>query len=312
MFRVMRKILLWLSRNRKAQGMIAALPVSRRVARRFVAGERLEEALAVMQKLNASGLAGSLDHLGEMVSTEAEAAAATDAYIEILDVLKERGLRCGVSVKLTDLGLGLGVDKARANAHRIVARAARLDRFVRIDMESSDAVDRTLAIYRDLRREFDNVGTVLQVYLHRTARDLGELIQEGIADLRLVKGAYDEPPEIAYRGRERIRKAYRDALRTIWDAGARSRGARVAVATHDADLVEYARALAREREISPGDFEFQFLYGIRRELAERLRAEGYGVRLYVPFGSRWYSYFMRRLAERPANLWFFLRALVGD
>jgi proline dehydrogenase len=152
----------------------------------------------------------------------------------------------------------------------------------------------------------------VQADLHRTGGDLTELIREGIADLRLVKGAYAEPPTIAYRGRERIRKAFGDALRTIWDADARAKVARAAVATHDSELVDYARALARERQIPSADFEFQFLHGIRRELAERLAAEGYGVRLYVPFGSRWYSYFMRRLAERPANLSFFLRALVGD
>lgn len=311
MYNVMRKVLLLLSRSSRAQEFIVAMPLTRRVARRFVAGEQLDDALAVIEALNARGMAATLDHLGENVTTEVEATAAADAYVEALDAIYQRDLHSGVSLKLTHLGLDLGDEVAYANVRRIVARAAEVNRFVRIDMESSAYVDRTLAIYRRLRQEFPNVGAVVQVYLHRTPEDVQALIAEGMANLRLVKGAYDEPASIAHRDRQRIREAYFQTLQVMWEPEAREKGARVAVASHDDAIINYAKTLARRRNVSANEYEFQFLYGVRRDLAAQLVAEGYRMREYVPYGSQWYPYFMRRLAERPANLLFFLRALVG-
>lgn len=311
MYDAVRRFLLAMSRNPRMQERIVAFPPSRRVARRFVAGETLDDALAVIRALNSRGMAATLDHLGENVETVEDARAAADAYLEALDAIHRYGLRSGVSVKLTHLGLDLGDEVAYENLHRIVDKAADVGRFVRIDMESSAYVDRTLAIYRRLRREFDNVGAVVQAYLHRTPEDVRQLIEEGIADLRVVKGAYDEPPDIALQGRARIREAFFALLRQLWAPEARERGSVVAVASHDEAVIRYACTLAVRQGVGKDEFEFQFLYGVRRDRAESLVAEGYRMRLYVPYGSQWYPYFMRRLAERPANLFFFLRALVG-
>ncbi len=311
MYSVVRRLLLALSRSARAQSFVLHFPPARRVARRFVAGETLEDALEVIARLNAQGMAATLDHLGENVTTPEEAEEAAQAYVDALEAIHARGLDSGVSVKLTHLGLDLGEDVAYENLRRIVAKAAEVERFVRIDMESSAYTDITLALYRRLRREFDNVGTVVQAYLYRTPQDVAQLIEEGIANLRLVKGAYDEPPSIAIQQRERIREAFFALLRQMWAPEARARGSFAAIGSHDEAIIQYAIALARRLDLSPGEYEFQFLYGIRRDRAETLVRDGYRMRIYVPFGSQWYPYFMRRLAERPANLLFFLRALVG-
>lgn len=311
MDKIVRRMLLAMSRNPRMQERIVAFPPSRRVARRFIAGETLDDALAVIRRLNARGLVATLDHLGENVTTVDDARAAADAYLEALDALHRHNLRSGVSVKLTHLGLDLDEDVAYENLCRIAEKAAKVGRFVRIDMESSAYVDRTLALYRRIRQEFDNVGAVVQAYLHRTPEDVRQLIELGIADLRVVKGAYDEPPDIALQNRTRIRKAFSALLRQLWAPEARAKGSVVAVASHDEALIRYACTLAARQGVGKDEFEFQFLYGVRRDRADSLVAEGYRMRLYVPYGSQWYPYFMRRLAERPANLFFFLRALVG-
>ena len=285
-----------------------ALPPAQRVARRFVAGERLEDAIAVIRSLNAQGMRATLDYLGENVLSETAARAAADAYVDALTAIHQEGLQSGVSVKLTHLGLDLGEDVAYENVRRVVARAAEVGRFVRIDMESSAYVDRTLAIYRRLRREFSNVGAVVQAYLYRTPEDVAALVQEGIADLRLVKGAYDEPPTLAWQDRQRIREAFFALIRQLWEPAARARGSRIAVASHDEAIINYTCTTAQRMGIPPDAFEFQFLYGVRRERARSLVTAGYRMRIYVPYGTHWYPYFMRRLAERPANLIFFLRA----
>ncbi len=311
MYNVVRRFLLAMSRDPRMQERIVAFPPSRRVARRFVAGETLDDALAVIRTLNKQGMKATLDHLGENVVTVEDARIAANAYLEALEAIDQEGLQSGVSVKLTHLGLDLGDEVAYENVRRIVEKAAQVGRFVRIDMESSGYVDRTLALYRRLRQEFDNVGTVVQAYLYRTPGDVSHLIEEGIADLRLVKGAYDEPSDIAIQGRQRIREAFFALLRQMWTPEARARGSVVAIASHDEAVIRYACTLASRVGVGKDEFEFQFLYGIRRDRAEQLVAEGYRMRLYVPYGSQWYPYFMRRLAERPANLFFFLRALVG-
>ncbi len=311
MYNVVRKALLALSRNAHMQSTLVRFPPSRRVARRFVAGETLDDAVEVIRTLNANGMKATLDHLGENVTTPDEAREAAEAYVRALEAIGQAELGSGVSVKLTHLGLDLAQDLAYENLRRIAAKAREVGRFVRIDMESSAYTDITLEMYRRVRREFDNVGAVVQAYLYRTPDDVARLIEEGIANLRLVKGAYDEPAHIALQERDRIREAYFALLRQMWAPEARARGSRVAVASHDEAVISYALALAQRQGLTPDDYEIQFLYGIRRDRATELVQAGYHMRIYVPFGSQWYPYFMRRLAERPANLLFFLRALVG-
>ncbi len=312
MYNVVRKVLLAMSRDPHMQKRIVAFPVSRKVARRFVAGEHLDDALAVIRELNQRGMTATLDHLGENVTNPEEAQSAADAYVDALDAIGKENLQSGVSVKLTHLGLDLDHDLAYENLSRIVDKAAEVGRFVRIDMESSNYVDITLDMYRRIRQTYNNVGTVVQSYLRRTPSDVAQLIEEGIADLRLVKGAYDEPETIAYKDRQRIREAFIALIRQMWEPEARAKGSRVAVGSHDEAIIQYACSLASRMNVPRDEFEFQFLYGIRRDRAAQLVAEGYRMRLYVPYGSQWYPYFMRRLAERPANLLFFLRALVGS
>jgi len=308
----MRPALIALSRNKAVQDLIVGVPISRQMARRFVAGETLEDALAAVRSLNAQGMMATLDHLGENVATEAEAIAAADEYLTALDALFANGLNCNVSVKLTQMGLDLGDDFCFANVARILRRAAELGSFVRVDMEGSPYTERTIAIYRRLRRKFDNTGIVIQAYLHRSQADVEGLIADGTGHFRLCKGAYDEPETIAYRERPRVTQALNDLARTCLDPLSHERGAYAAVASHDEDVINFVRAYAYQHDIPPSAYEFQMLYGIRRELQARLVQGGYRMRVYVPYGTHWYPYFMRRLAERPANLLFFMRALVGN
>lgn len=309
---LMRTTLIALSRSRGLQDLIVRVPVSRRMARRFVSGETLEEALAAVLNLNRQGMLATLDHLGENVTGHAEAIAAADEYLLALEALQQAGARCNVSVKLTQMGLDLGEDFCFSNVSRIVRRAAELGNFVRIDMEGSPYTERTLAIYRRLRQSHRNVGIVVQAYLHRTEADVQALINEGIGHFRLCKGAYDEPATIAYRERSRVTQALNDLVRLCLSAESRAKGAYTAVASHDEAVINFTRACVAQHNIPPAAYEFQMLYGIRRELQTQLVQAGYRMRIYVPYGTHWYPYFMRRLAERPANLLFFLRALVGD
>jgi proline dehydrogenase len=261
-----------------------------------------------------------LDHLGENTATEPEAIAAADEYLLALEALHAAQVdqpaggrsRCNASVKLTQMGLDLGEDFCTSNVSRILNLAQEHGNFVRIDMEGSPYTERTLAIYRRLRQRFDNTGIVIQAYLHRSQADVEALIAEGIGHFRLCKGAYDEPPDIAYREPQRVTQALNDLVRTCLEPLAMARGAFAAVASHDEDVLNFVRAYAYQHGIPATAFEFQMLYGIRRELQARLMQQGHTVRIYVPYGTHWYPYFMRRLAERPANLLFFLRALAGD
>jgi len=309
---IMRTALISLSRNRALQDAIVRVPVSRRMARRFVAGETLEEAIAAVLDLNERGMVATLDHLGENVASEADAAAAADDYLLALESLKAAGAKCNVSVKLTQMGLDLCDDFCYENFRRVVGRAAELDNFVRVDMEGSPLTERTLAVYRRLRREFDNVGIVIQSYLHRSQADVEALITEGIGHFRLCKGAYDEPATIAYREHPRVTQALNELVSTCLAPESRAKGAYCAVASHDEEVVNFTRAYAYQNNVPSTAYEFQMLYGIRRELQNELLQRGYTVRIYVPYGTHWYPYFMRRLAERPANLFFFLRALAGN
>ncbi len=309
---IMRTTLIALSKNKVLQDLIVRIPVSRKMARRFVPGETLADAIAVVKQLNSQGILASLDHLGENVASETEALAAADEYLVALDALDTAGGDCNVSVKLTQMGLDLGDDFCFANVSRIVARAAELGNFVRVDMEGAPYTERTIGIYRRLRATYSNTGIVIQAYLHRSQGDVEALIADGMGHFRLCKGAYDEPETIAYRERPRVTQALNELARTCLLPGARAKGAYAGIASHDEGVINFVRAYAYQHDIPPQDYEFQMLYGIRRELQTALARGGYRMRVYVPYGTHWYPYYMRRLAERPANLLFFLRALVGD
>jgi len=275
----------------------------RRAVRRFVAGETIDDAINVIRELNAQGIVATLDHLGENVETQDDARRATDDYLKVLDAIGTSGVQSHVSVKLTALGLDLGDDLCRANVACILAKAKAIGAFVRIDMESIEYTDRTLAIYRSLHQEFDNVGIVIQSYLYRSEADIAALCQEG-AKVRLCKGAYKEPPDKAFPKKADVDASYVRLMKMLLSAEARAKGACGAIATHDPKMIEATRQYAAEQMVPRDEFEFQMLHGIRRDLQHELAADGYAMRVYVPYGTEWYPYFMRRLAERPANLWF--------
>jgi proline dehydrogenase len=274
-------------------------------AGRFVAGETLDESVLAMRRLNDRGLYANTTLLGEGVRDEAEARAVVVEYEGVISRLVDEGLRANVALKLTHLGLELGEEIAFANVKQLVEHARRLGAFLRIDMEQSAFVDPTLRIYRRLRDEgLDNVGTVLQAYLYRSERDLADLLPLQ-PNLRLVKGAYLEPADIAYPHKADVDAAYVRLLETSLAGGGYT-----AIATHDERLVEHAIRFTSERGIDRDRFEFQMLYGVRPGLQRSIAAEGYKVLVASPFGPDWYPYLMRRLAERPANLGFFLKNLV--
>ena len=274
-------------------------------AARFVAGESLDAAVPVLGRLNEQGLLTNTTLLGEGVRDEAETREVVAAYREVLDRIHAEGLRTNVALKLTHLGLSIDEDLAQRNLAELIEHAAQRENFVRIDMEESRHVDATLRIYRSLRESgHDNVGAVLQAYLFRTEADLDALLPLA-PNLRLVKGAYLEPPEVAYPRKRDVDAAYVRLLEASLAAGGFT-----AVATHDETLIEHTIAFARERGIPPERFQFQMLYGIATRLQLDLVGRGFDVLVATPYGPEWYRYLMRRLAERPANLLFLLRNLV--
>ncbi len=308
---ITRTIFLALSRSPRFKSVALRLPLAHTMAGRFVAGERLEQAIAAVHALNRQGLLATLDHLGENVTTESEAHGAAREVLELLDAIQSGGIQSGVSLKLTQMGLDLSPALAADNLERVVAHAAGMGRFVRIDMESSDYVQRTLDHFEALWPRHRNVGVVIQSYLYRSAADVARLTSLG-ASVRLVKGAYDEPPEVAYAQKADTDANFVRLMDQLFSPEAQAAGVFPAIATHDERLIAWARDCARERNIPPNRFEFQMLYGIRSGLQRQLAADGYRVRVYTPYGEQWYPYFMRRLAERPANLLFFLRNLLKD
>ena len=274
-------------------------------AARFVAGQTLDECVAVLRRLNDAGLHANTTLLGEAIPDAAGAAAVADEYRRILDRLVAEKLRANVALKLTHLGLSFDEETAYGNVERLVAHAAGLGTFIRIDMEQSEFLEATLRIYERLRAAGHNsVGTVLQTYLYRTPNDLERLLPLG-PNLRIVKGAYLEPAEIAFPEKRDVDRAYLD----IVEQGLRG-GAYIAVATQDEAIIRKVQRLAEREGIGRDRFEFQMLYGVRPALQRSIAAEGYKVLVATPFGPDWYPYLMRRLAERPANLGFFLRNLV--
>jgi proline dehydrogenase len=269
-----------------------------------VAGETLDQALAVARKLNAEGITVTLDALGESVYTLEEAAEARDVYLRTLDAINRNGIQGGVSLKLTQFGLDLSYDQCLANVEQLVCRAAQLGNFVRIDMESSDYTDRTLDLVHTLHARHGAVGVVIQSYLYRSKADIEKLCAAKIG-VRLCKGAYLEPAAVAFPRKSDVDRNYLELARYLLECGVYP-----GLATHDEAVIRQICQFVTERKIPRDRFEFQMLYGIRRDLQRRLVAEGYHLRLYVPFGKAWYPYYMRRLAERPANVFFMLRNLL--
>lgn len=298
-----RAALMFLSRREGLKDVATHVPALARVARRFIAGERLEDAVAAVKELNARGLTVSFDHLNETVRDPTEAAEEVREYLRLLARIDQVGARGNVSLKLTQCGLLFDRELALANARQVVAEAARRHTFVRIDMEQSAVTQPTLDIVRALHREFGqaHVGAVLQSSLYRTEADAHALCAEGIR-IRLCKGAYLEGPDVAYPDKRDVDESYLRTMRVLLDSGLYH-----GIATHDERMIDETLAYARQKGLEPGVFEFQMLYGIRRDLQERLVKEGHPVRVYVPYGTHWYPYFMRRLAERPANVWFVLK-----
>lgn len=297
----MRSIFLFLSRQRHLRRWVETSRLAQRLSARFVAGPTLDDALRVGRRINNEGIVLTLDHLGESVTSLGEAAQARDVYLRALTAIHEHGVRGNVSLKLTQFGLDLSADACRANVAQLVERAASLTGFVRIDMESSEYTDRTLGLVEDLYAQYGSVGTVIQAYLYRSRKDIERLCARRIR-VRLCKGAYLEPASVAFARKADVDRNYLDLMRLLLDQSDQP-----AIATHDERIIDQTKAYAARKGIGRDRFEFQMLYGIRRDLQRRLVAEGYRLRLYVPFGGAWYPYLMRRLAERPANLFFLAR-----
>jgi proline dehydrogenase len=276
---------------------------AKRLATRFVAGDTLDQALAVSRRLKDEGISVTLDRLGESVTTLDEAAEARDEYLRTLDGMHAAGLPGNVSLKLTQFGLDLSYDQCLANVDRLVGRAHELESFVRVDMESSEYTDRTLELVHTLHERYPRVGVVIQSYLYRSKADVEKLCDRRIR-VRLCKGAYLEPAAVAFPNKADVDRSFVELMRLLLD-----RGEYPAIATHDPAMIDATEQYAAERKLPKDAFEFQMLYGIRRDLQSQLVGEGYRLRLYVPYGQAWYPYYMRRLAERPANVLFILRNL---
>jgi proline dehydrogenase len=283
----------WIKHSRLTQGLI----------RRFIAGEDLETALRITRQLNQEGFLVALDYLGEDTRREEDANYAAEQYITLLEQIHKNGVNSCISIKLTQLGLDLGDAIARRNLEKVLIAARELNNFVWVDMESSKHTQAILDLFCELYPRYPHSGTVLQSYLYRTPQDLERLIALG-ARIRLVKGAYAEPKEVAYPDKRSVDRQFKIQMERLLE-----KGKEPAIATHDTRLISHAKRYAAELGLSKTQFEFQLLYGISRELQKRLVAEGYRTLIYVPYGEQWYPYFSRRLAERPANLYFILRSL---
>jgi proline dehydrogenase len=279
--------------------------LSRRVARRFVAGESLDDAVEVARQVNDAMQLASLDLLGENVSDEAGARQAAENYLAIFERIEREKLDSNVSLKLTQLGIDLNENLCQELLEKIVARATAQQNFVRIDMEGSPYTERTVEMAKRVRAKYAAVGTVMQAYLYRTEKDVLDLISAGCR-LRLCKGAYKEPPDIAFPKKSDVDANYVKLMKLLLPSGIYH-----GIATHDPAMIDATKDFAREKNISRERFEFQMLYGIRTDLQKQLVREGFRLRIYIPYGTDWFPYFMRRLAERPANLTFFLRNLLS-
>jgi proline dehydrogenase len=298
---MLRALLLTLSRQTWLRNWVETSSVASKFTSRFIAGQTLADAVRVIQKLNAENILASLDHLGENVTTAQEAFASRNDYLKALAGIADTRLRATVSIKPTQLGLDISEETCRQNVRTLAQRAKAIGAVVEIDMESSEYVDRTLEILRGVHREGLPVRAVIQAYLYRSEKDVLALSEQRIP-VRLCKGAYREPAAVAFPKKRQVDVNYAKLMAILFE-----RGVNPAIASHDEKLVWQAVEIVKRLRVSPDRFEFQMLYGIRRDLQRRLVSMGYRVRLYVPYGKAWYPYFMRRLAERPANLWFIAR-----
>jgi proline dehydrogenase len=298
---------LYLANRRPVYRLVMQHDLLRGLTQRYVAGEELADGIVVAETLNTQGLLVSLDHLGESVTSPAAARRAVAAYLEALEAIASEQVEGNVSLKLTQLGLDLSRETCVAHLRKILERAQELETFVRIDMESSAYTQRTLDVHQELwEAGFRNVGIVLQAYLYRTAADVERAIEMG-AQVRLCKGAYLEPPRVAFADKAEVDTNYARLMERLLVAGNHP-----AIATHDERLINRALEIARAAGIEPDRFDFEMLFGVRRDLQLRLVSNGYRVRVYLPYGREWYPYLVRRLAERPANLGFFVKSLLSE
>jgi len=298
--RMLKGTLLYLSQNNTLRNFVMHNRATRAVSRRFVAGEALDQAIEATRTLNQRGMHVSLDHLGENVSDAKEATSAAQDYINILDRIKQTGVDANISIKLTALGLDISQELCEQNVCRILEYAQQFPIFVRIDMEGSAYTERTVDITLRMHKRYEHVGTVIQSCMYRSKKDIEQLIAQGVR-VRLVKGAYREPKTVAFQQKSEVDHNFVRLVTMLL-----LHGNYPAIATQDEAIINATCKFARDNGISKSVFEFQMLYGIRRDLQEKLVKQGYNVRVYVPYGSQWYPYLMRRLAERPANLVFVL------
>lgn len=303
---VTRSTLIYLSEREGLKEFATSFRPLKKLTTRFVAGENIPETVAAIRQINAGGATASFDHLNESVTSAEETFEEVREYQRILATIDETGIRSNVSIKLTQFGLKIDSELAYKNAHAVVSDAARRGNFVRIDMEGSDVTQQTLDIFRRLRSEFgsNDVGIVLQSYLRRTYDDTVDLLKIP-ARIRICKGAYQEPPEVAFPDKKDVDANYIRVMQLLLSSGIYH-----GIATHDPKMIDATVSFAQREGVAKEAFEFQMLYGIRRDLQRQLAKDGYNVRVYVPYGKHWYPYFMRRLAERPANIWFILKNLL--
>jgi proline dehydrogenase len=304
----MRQGLLWLSERQGVFNFVRRNGLARKFASRFVAGETVEEGVAAASDLSLRGITATLDLLGESVTQESDAAAACAQYIEMMDHMATAGVEVNVSVKLTQMGLDISEEVCLHNVVSILERARELNGFVRLDMEGSDYTERTLSFFKSrLFQPFESsCGVVIQAMLRRSKADVQDLIDMG-ARVRLCKGAYLEPPSVAFPDKADVDRNYVELMELLL-----TRGKYPGIATHDPAILKHAQAFIQQNTIGSDRYEFQMLYGVRRDLQQRLRRTGHRVRVYIPFGTQWYPYLMRRLAERPANIAFILGNLVRE
>ena len=302
---ITRSALIWLSRQEGLKDFAASFGLFKKLTTRFVAGDNIDEIIPLIRQINSENGTASFDHLNEAVGSAAEAEQEVAEYLNILAKIDESKIRSNVSIKLTQFGLGLDPELAYRNARRIVEEAQRRGNFVRVDMEDSNVTQVTIDIFKRLRAEFglNDVGIVLQSYLYRTLADAQDLIKLP-ARIRICKGAYSEPPEVAFPDKKDVDANYVKVMQLLLSSGTYH-----GIATHDPKMIDATIDFATREGIGKEKYEFQMLYGIRRDLQRQLARDGFNIRIYVPYGKHWYPYFMRRLAERPANIWFILKNL---
>lgn len=307
---LVRNFIFWLSGKKSVTTMIARRGMKHGFARRFVAGESLEDAISASQELCRQGRAVSLNHLGENVSTAEEARASRDSYVGMVRELEGNHLQGNISIKLTQLGLDFDRSLCQSLAVEIAAAAAALGRNIEMDMESSAYTDATLDIFEAVQRQHKNAGLAIQAYLHRSEEDLARLASLR-PKIRLVKGAYREPAKIAIQKKSGVDENYKRLASLLLEGAARENHL-PAIATHDPAMLAHARQEISRLKLTKSQYEFQMIYGIRRDLQEEIHAAGHTLQIYVPFGTDWCPYFMRRLSERPANCWFVLRSIAAE